>query len=90
MYAAVRSWTDAPESRPSWIAPRGVGPETASRPNRPWGCFQVVMYVGKETRRKTRPTRAGFQIFWPIPPKVILATPIATTAPMNTTHQGVV
>ena len=29
-------------------------------------------------------------MFWPRPPKVILATPMATTAPMNTTHQGVV
>ena len=33
---------------------------------------------------------AGLKGFWPIPPKVILATPMDTSAPMNTTHHGVV
>ena len=86
----MMSWTEAPLISPSWMAPSGVGPVTASAPNRPWGCDQVVMYVGKETSRNTRPTRAGFQMFWPSPPKVILAMPMATTAPITSTHQGVV
>ena len=46
------------------------------------------MKVGKDTSRNTRPVMAGLKMFCPMPPKVILATAMATTAPMNTTHRG--
>ena len=54
------------------------------------GISQRVMYLGKEISRNTRPTSAGLKTFCPSPPKDIFATPIATTAPMKTTHHGVV
>ena len=53
------------------------------------GVSQVVIYAGKETKRKTRPAIAGLKTFCPIPPKVIFATAIANKAPISTTHQGV-
>ena len=48
----------------------------------------VVMAAGKESNRNTRPTRAGFQMFWPSPPNDILPMPTATTPPMITIHSG--
>ena len=50
---------------------------------------QLVMYTGKEMSRNTRAVMAGLNMFCPRPPKDILAMPMATTAPMTTTHQGV-
>ena len=39
--------------------------------------------------RNTRPTRAGLKGLRPRPPKVILATPIATSDPITTIHHGI-
>ena len=43
----------------------------------------------KEINKKIRPTNAGLNGLWPKPPKVILATPIATAAPMTIIHHGI-
>ena len=87
--SAVSSERVIPFLRPSLTAPSGVAPEKAStRPNIEPESFQVVISTGKETSRKTRPTRAGLKIFCPRPPKVILATPMATTEPMTMSHHG--
>ncbi len=74
---------------PSFTIPRGVAPEEASTPEmNPFVADQSVIAAGNEMRRNTRPTRAGLKRFCPRPPKVIFATPMATTAPMSTIHHG--
>ena len=52
----------------------------------PWGTGQVVICAGKEMSRNTRPVMAGLNTFCPIPPKDILATPMATKAPITIIH----
>jgi len=46
------------------------------------------MAAGKESRRKTRPTRAGFQMLHPSPPKLIFPIPMAMIAPITTIQSG--
>ena len=38
-----------------------------------YGVGHVVMCIGNEINKKTRPTRAGLKMFFPNPPKQILA-----------------
>ena len=50
---------------------------------------QSVICTGYAISRKIRPVSAGLKGLQPKPPKVILPTPIATTAPISTIHHGI-
>ena len=48
----------------------------------------MLIEVGKETIITMRAVRAGLTKFWPMPPNICFTTTIATTAPKNTIHKG--
>ena len=87
MPSAVQSTTPLPTTCPDVLRLASiVAPVTPSMPF----CISghVVIAAGNDSSRNTRPTRAGFQILQPRPPKDILPMPIDTTAPITTIHHG--
>ena len=52
------------------------------------GTTQVVIATGNEISSTVRPTMAGLNTFWPMPPKACLAMAMAKIAPSTPSHQG--
>src|SRR3990170_7983982 len=92
--SSVLIWPSAEaELTASGIWPPKVMAMASNKPGAPaensgCGAIQVVITTGNDISSTVRPTIAGLNTFWPMPPKECLAMAMAKIAPSTPIHQG--